>query len=99
MQSTNSVRYNIDTVIQARETVKILLNKEILFLEKEVRQETKDLTKEKIAEEEFLDCLLPSVQDEFLAVFTRENKTAVSVRFINGQTFRIKVENVKGVGI
>ncbi len=48
----------------------------------------------KLGANAFLDLIVPPVKELLLATFKRESKTSTSVRFANGQTFRISVEEV-----
>ncbi len=64
---------------------------------KKTQGELIDVSDDVIREEEFLEYILPPLKDHLSAIFKRENKTALAVRFINGQTFRIQVEEVKKV--
>ncbi|MBQ7373725.1 MAG: hypothetical protein IJW64_04090 [Clostridia bacterium] len=48
----------------------------------------------KLGANAFLDLIAPPVKELLLASFKRESKTSMLVRFTNGQTFRISVEEV-----
>lgn len=94
MISSNIVRYNIDTVIQAREAVKIA--KEILIMEQERQKKEQNCVLDlgKSEKKDFFKKLVEVMRENFIATFEREKEDSLLIKFVGGQQFRLRVEQV-----
>ena len=52
-------------------------------------------TKCMLDEKEVFDEIVETVKENFIALFLRESNACLQLRFINGQRFRLTIENVE----